>query len=60
MITLQNEFYYESENFTLVAQGQLTGTYKVIEKDSFGYTIVEDEDGQYIIEKLKSINIVVN
>ena len=53
MITLQNEFYYESENFTLVAQGQLTGTYKVIEKDSFGYTIVEDEDGQYIIEKLK-------
>ena len=51
MIKLQNEFYYESENFTLVAQGELTGTYKVIEQDSFGYTIVEDEDGQYIIEK---------
>ena len=53
MITLENEFYYEMEKFTLVAQGTLTGEFKVVEKDSFGYTIVLDlEDGMsYIIKQ---------
>tara|TARA_R110002049_G_scaffold21986_1_gene79491 strand:- start:18 stop:179 length:162 start_codon:yes stop_codon:yes gene_type:complete len=53
MITLENEFYYEMENFTLVAQGELSGEFKVIEQDSFGFMIVLDlEDGMsYIIKK---------
>ena len=48
MITLKNEFYYEMQNFSLVAQGELTGDYKVVSTD-FDYTVVEDAEGQYII-----------
>jgi|VirMetMinimDraft_7_1064189.scaffolds.fasta_scaffold232183_2 hypothetical protein len=49
-IQLQNEFNYKVRNFSLVAQGELTGTFNVVEKHCFGYTIVSDEDGQYIIK----------
>ena len=49
MITLQNEFYYEMQNFTFVAKGELTGDYKVVSND-FKYTVIEDEDAQYIIK----------
>ena len=52
MITLENEFYYEMKNFNLVAQGELTGDYQIIEEDSFGYMIVRcNEEGAYFIIK---------
>ncbi len=53
MITLEDEFYYEMEQFTLVAKGSITGEFEVIEEDSFGHTIVLDqEDGMsYIIKQ---------
>ena len=38
MITLEDEFYYEMEHFTLVAKGSITGEFEVIEEDSFGHT----------------------
>tara|TARA_R100000951_G_C2512890_1_gene140975 strand:+ start:321 stop:473 length:153 start_codon:yes stop_codon:yes gene_type:complete len=50
MITLQNETYYGIQNFSLVALGELTGDYKVVSND-FIYIVVEDKDGQYIINK---------
>ena len=51
-IKLDNEFYYEMEKFSLVAQGTLTGDYKIIEKDSFGYMIVmcNENGGKFIIK----------
>ena len=53
MITLENEFYYEMKNFVLVAQGELSGEFKVMEEYTFGWMIVLDlEDGMsYIIKK---------
>ncbi len=52
MITLKNEFYYEMENFNLVAQGELTGDYQIVEEDSFGYMIVRcNEEGAHFIIK---------
>ena len=53
MITLENEFYYEMEHFTLVAKGTISGEFKVLEQDSFGHKIVLDlEDGMsYIIKQ---------
>jgi len=34
-----------------VAQGELTGIFNIVEKHCFGYTIVSDQDGQYIIKQ---------
>jgi hypothetical protein len=52
METLQNETYYEMENLTLVAQGELTGDYKIVWTNfSLNHILIEDEDGQYIIKK---------
>tara|TARA_R110000803_G_scaffold95054_1_gene162804 strand:- start:331 stop:492 length:162 start_codon:yes stop_codon:yes gene_type:complete len=48
-IELQNEAYYGLENFVLVEQGELTGTFNIVMK-GFDYTIVSDEDGQYTIK----------
>lgn len=50
MITLQNETYFEMKNFSFVAAGELTGDYKIISKD-FGYMVVSDSEGQYIINR---------
>ncbi len=48
-IELQNESNYGLENFVLVEQGELTGTFNIV-SENFGFTIVSDKDGQYTIK----------
>ena len=49
-MTSQNETFYEMKNFTMVACGELTGDFNIVEKNSFGFTIIQDKDGIYAIK----------